>query len=261
MIDGKKMNLELSRIGYFISGPGGADTPSTIETDTFYLELITQGEVRNPAGASWRGAGWIFVHFPGQNTIYQSPSNRHYECMTATFQAGSASGMPDWPREFCWEDSENAIRFAREMLYAFHHSEIEHGVLGGFILSQFQFRLEQDKLRSSRREIPARISSVMGIMDKQLHLRLSVSDLAATVGVSTSHLFAEFKAATGQSPHQYLIQQRMSAARHRLVTSRDPIKAIAFDVGFTNTENFCRSFKRTTGLTAAEFRKKYMVYG
>lgn len=261
MIDGKNMNLRLSRIGYYISPTGGADKPSLIQPNTVYVELITLGEVRNPENTSWRNSGWIFVHHPGQETIYQSPSEGHYECMTAHFQTDTLDEVSNWPREFCWEESEEAVRFAREMVYAFHHSEIEHDVLGDYILAQLRFRLKQDQVRSTRNTIPARIATVMGIMDKQLHTPLSVDELAEHVGVSASHLFAEFKSATGQSPHQYLIQQRMSAARHRLVTTLDPVKAIAYDVGYTNTENFCRSFKRTTGLTAASFRRKYRVYG
>ncbi|MDA3872823.1 MAG: AraC family transcriptional regulator [Kiritimatiellae bacterium] len=180
--------------------------------------------------------------------------------MTAKFQTDTFGEISHWPREFCWDDSEEAIRFAQEMVYAFHHSEIEHTILGDFILAQLRFRLKQDQLRSTRNQIPERIATVMGIMERQLHNGLSVEYLAEKVGVSASHLFAEFKSATGISPHQYLIQQRMSAARHRLVTTLDPVKAIAYDVGYTNTENFCRGFKRATGLTAASFRKKFRVY-
>ncbi|MEX2607717.1 MAG: AraC family transcriptional regulator [Kiritimatiellia bacterium] len=261
MIDGQNMNFQLSRIGYFISGKGGAEIPSVIQPNTLYFELITRGKVRNPANTEWRTPGWIFAHRPGQETIHVSPPDSHYECMTAHFQTDTCQDVCEWPREFRWEESEEAVRFAGEMVYAFHHSEIEHTVLGDFILAQFRFRLKQDQVRSTRNEIPARIAEVMEIMDRQLHTRLSIEDLAAQVDVSASHLFAEFKAATAKSPHQYLIQQRMSAARHRLVTTLDPVKAIAYDIGYTNTENFCRSFKRATGLTAASFRKKYRVYG
>lgn len=255
------MNLKLSQIGYYISPTGGAEKPSVIQGHTLYIELITRGEVRNPGNTSWRTPGWIFVHRPGEETIHLSPPESHYECMTANFWTDASGDASDWPREFCWEESEEALQFAREMVYAFHHSEIEHDILGDFILAQLRFRLKQDQVRSTRHTIPVRIATVMGIIEKQLHTQLPIEELAERVGVSASHLFAEFKAATGISPHQYLIQQRISAARHLLVTTLEPVKAIAYDVGYTNTENFCRCFKRTTGLTAASFRKKYRVYG
>jgi transcriptional regulator GlxA family with amidase domain len=62
------------------------------------------------------------------------------------------------------------------------------------------------------------------------------------------------------SPHQYLIRQRMRAARHMLATSTEPIKAIARNTGYINTENFCRAFRQHVGLTAAAYRRTYRIY-
>jgi len=72
---------------------------------------------------------------------------------------------------------------------------------------------------------------------------------------------AQFRQHLGKSPHQCLILQRMRAARHKLVTTGEPIKAIAQDVGYANTENFCRAFRKHCGLTAAAYRRKFIPYG
>ena len=61
--------------------------------------------------------------------------------------------------------------------------------------------------------------------------------------------------------HQHLILQRMRSARHKLVTTGAPIKSIATDVGYANTENFCRAFKKHCGLTAAAYRRKFIPFG
>jgi AraC-like DNA-binding protein len=52
----------------------------------------------------------------------------------------------------------------------------------------------------------------------------------------------------------------MRSARHKLVTTGAPIKSIAMDVGYANTENFCRAFKKHCGLTAAAYRRKFIPY-
>ncbi|MDF3128891.1 AraC family transcriptional regulator [Kiritimatiellaeota bacterium B1221] len=259
MNDGEKIKPQLVRVGYFISPIGGAVVPSEILPGEYLFELVTRGRVKHPEKEAWAGPGWIFFHQPGQETIYQSTADEHYECMTALFTIPAP--VTDWPRSFRWEETRDAESFSREMLYAFHHEGISLDVLGDLIWAQFSFRYAQDQVRHSHTRIPPRIASVIAEIARHPERAHSVESLAEKVGLSPSHLHAEFKAATGKTPHQMVIQYRMSAARHRLVTSMDPVKAISYDVGFSNTENFCRAFKKHTGLTAAAFRKKYMLYG
>lgn len=259
MKDGEKMKPQLQRLGYYISPSGGAPSPSTILEGETLFEMVTVGRVKHPETDQWAAAGAVFFHRPGQQTIYQSPPEVHYECMTALFRL---QGMdPGFPRGFVWEDAREAEAFSREMLYAFHHEGISLDLLGDLIWAQFRLRLEQDRLRRNEARIPPRIASVIREISRHPAFPHTVESLADKVGISPSHLHAEFKAVTGKTPHQWVIQCRMSEARHRLVTSTDPVKAIAFDVGYSNTENFCRAFKKNTGLTAAAFRKKYMLYG
>jgi len=101
----------------------------------------------------------------------------------------------------------------------------------------------------------------MAHMDRHYAEPLGVEDLAARFGLSASHLHAQFREHVGMTPHQHLILQRMRSARHKLVTTSDPIKSIAREVGYTNTENFCRAFRKHGGLTAAAYRRKFMPHG
>jgi AraC-like DNA-binding protein len=232
--------------------------PSTISPGEFLFEMVTQGRVMHPDTKELVGPGEIFFHRPGEQTIFKSPTDEKYECMTALFHLEKEP--ENLPRSFCWQETRDAERFSREMLFAFHHEGIALDVLGDIIWAQFSFRLAQDTLRHRQNTIPPRIASVVNEIAKHPEENHSVERLASKIGLSASHLHAEFKSVLGKTPHQVVIQYRMSAARHRLVTTTDPVKAIAFDVGYTNTENFCRAFKNHTGLTAANFRRKYMVY-
>lgn len=259
MKDGEKIKPQLLRLGYFISAPGGSATPHTIKPGELLFEMITQGRVKHPEEALWAGAGWIFLHRPGQQTVCESMADEHYECMTALFSL--PKNLEAWPRGFCWQDARAAEEFSREMLFAFHHEGIALSLLGELILSQFRLRRAQDEQRRRHVQISPRIASVIANIARDPAAAHTMSTLAESVGMSASHLHAEFKAATGHTPHQVVIESRMSAARHRLVTTTDPVKAIAFDVGYSNMENFCRAFKKNTGITAASFRKKYMLYG
>jgi AraC-like DNA-binding protein len=260
MITGGKMEPVLSGMGYYKSPTGGSPHPYLIPQETLLFELITDGAVYSPSGEDLCGAGWVFVHGPGQTTIWRAEPDGRYECMFATFNLSGTQNAEPWPRAFFWDDNTGAVSFSHEMLYAFHHTRIDRNVLGDFFLSQLRFRLEQFRLVKNRMEIPLRIAAVMSYIDRHYSKALGIEDMAAHAGMSPSHLYARFKEYVQLTPHQYLIRQRMHAARHALATSYTPIKALALDVGYTNTENFCRAFKRYTGFTAAAYRRKYMIY-
>ncbi|MCC5847383.1 MAG: helix-turn-helix transcriptional regulator [Verrucomicrobia bacterium] len=265
MIHGKKQfkpdKTRPLHLGFFISQRGGAPKPRDIPDKELCFEVITRGCVYAPDGETICGPGWVFAHPPGTHTIFRSPEDAHYECLTATFHFQSQPDADDWPRSFQWRDADEAVRFCREMLFAYHHTSVDRHLLGNLIWAQLQFRLDQDQRQSQRDQITPRVSAVMSLIDKGFMHNLTIADLAESVEMSASHLQARFKQTVQMSPHQYLIQQRMRAARHRLVTTPDPIKQIAAEVGYANPENFCRAFKKHTGHTAAAFRRRYRVYG
>jgi AraC-like DNA-binding protein len=181
--------------------------------------------------------------------------------MTVRYRLDRLSQRFSWPRVFQWAVVSQALRFSEEILFAFHHTDHDHGVLGELIWSQFRFRLEEFQRSVKHRSIPPLVANVMSHMDRHYAEPLGVEDLAARFGLSASYLHAQFREHVGMTPHQHLILQRMRSARHKLVTTGAPIKSIATDVGYANTENFCRAFKKHCGLTAAAYRRKFIPFG
>jgi transcriptional regulator GlxA family with amidase domain len=108
--------------------------------------------------------------------------------------------------------------------------------------------------------IPPVVAGVLNHMDRFSAEPLGIEELAARFGLSASHLHALFRQHVGRTPHQHLILQRMRAARHRLVATREPIKSIARDFGYANTENFCRAFRQHCGMTTAAYRRTFTPY-
>lgn len=261
MILGEKMKYELNSMGYYSSGVGGSDSPYTIDKNMIYFELITAGAVYDPCDENvLRGRGWVFAHGPGQHTVWRSEPDGNYECVSMAFKVSLNSLRDVWYRSFFWEEEDRAVSFAHEMLYAFHHTDVDRDILGELIWSQLRFSQENYKRDKSRRDIPPRISAVLSYIDNYYTEDLGIDELADNVQLSASHLHSRFKEFVGMTPHQYLIQQRMRAARHTLATSDVPIKVVASDIGYANTESFCRSFKQHFNITAAGYRKKYMIY-
>ncbi len=260
MITVEKVKPALISVGYYTSPRGGSPSPHAIAAGQILFELITGGGVYGPAGDTLHGPGWVFAHGPGDSTVWRSEPGGHYECMTAGFELASVTRPESWPRSFDWGDPAGAETFAHEVLHAFHHTDVDRGILGDLVWSRLRFQLDAFRRREERSEIPPRLSEVLTYIDRHLTDPLGIDDLAAHVGLSAPHLHARFKEYVGTTPHQYVIRSRLQEARHRLATSTAPIKAIAADIGYANTESFCRAFKTHFNTTAAAYRRKYMIY-
>lgn len=85
---------------------------------------------------------------------------------------------------------------------------------------------------------------------------LSLDALAAEATMSPFHFSRRFKSATGRSPLQYVIRERMRVAQVMLDTDTLPVVEIALRVGYTDVSRFRQHFKRHVGLTPNAWRKR-----
>jgi AraC family transcriptional regulator len=83
----------------------------------------------------------------------------------------------------------------------------------------------------------------------------AVADIAAHVGLSPYHFTRAFKQATGQTPHQYTMRQRLDHARHLLKTTSAPIAEISLAAGFSSQSHLCVAFRRFLDCTPSAYRK------
>ncbi len=85
---------------------------------------------------------------------------------------------------------------------------------------------------------------------------LTINSLAARAMLSPYHFIRIFKKETGFTPHEYLINTRISSAKYLLKNTRISIKDICFSTGFSCESVFCTSFKKNVGMTPAAYRQK-----
>jgi transcriptional regulator GlxA family with amidase domain len=86
---------------------------------------------------------------------------------------------------------------------------------------------------------------------------LSVEMVADRASMGQRNFIRRFKAATGRLPHDYLQLLRVSAARELLEDGAASIQAVCSQVGYVDIAFFRSLFKRHTGLTPAEYRKRF----
>jgi transcriptional regulator GlxA family with amidase domain len=105
-----------------------------------------------------------------------------------------------------------------------------------------------------------------GILDAQAILErpdawtLSVAELAERVAMSRRNFIRRFKSATGNTPIEYIQRVRIEAAKHALEAGSEPVDAIAGRIGYEDAGSFRGIFKRLTGVSPTEYRKRYRFY-
>lgn len=90
---------------------------------------------------------------------------------------------------------------------------------------------------------------------ENLHLPLSLNELAKQASLSPYYFTRQFKKEIGYTPHEYLIITRVNAAKFYLKTTSMAIKEITYKCGFCSESNFCTTFKRLVGTTPLNYRK------
>ena len=84
---------------------------------------------------------------------------------------------------------------------------------------------------------------------------ISVSDIAASIGVSPNHLSMVFAKTVGNNITNYLNEYRISCAATELKQTETPITSLALDCGFNSFCTFSRNFKKVYGITPSEYRE------
>jgi len=93
-------------------------------------------------------------------------------------------------------------------------------------------------------------------LESDLGGKFSLEQIAAEFDLSVSHFSRAFRTSTGLPPHQWLLRQRVEAAK-RLMTVRDlPLSAIAISAGFAHQSHFTRVFSAAVGVSPGVWRRE-----
>ncbi|WP_250001757.1 AraC family transcriptional regulator [Actinoplanes sp. M2I2] len=98
-------------------------------------------------------------------------------------------------------------------------------------------------------------NAVRELVEDRLGQALPLRELAAATGLSVSQFARQFKARTGLSPHQFLIQRRVDAACQLLRCTRMPIAEVAQRCGFSHQEHLTRVLRAHLDITPAALRR------
>lgn len=101
------------------------------------------------------------------------------------------------------------------------------------------------------------LERAMRYLESRVDGNIQVSELAAIVGMSPSHLSALFRRATGGGPGAFHTSLKMARARSMLDTTTMTVAEVAGAVGYPDPLYFSRHFRRVHGVNPTTYRAQH----
>ena len=108
---------------------------------------------------------------------------------------------------------------------------------------------------ATREDVEIRLQRVRNHIDASLSDVLTLDVLADAAGLSTGSLLRAFKTRLGETPHQYVVRQRIERAKQLLRSTRIPIAELALMTGFSSQSHLSMLFQRSVGVGPARYRR------
>lgn len=99
------------------------------------------------------------------------------------------------------------------------------------------------------------INKTEKIISSSLNKNISITEIAAELGVSREYLSRIFHEYTGEKMKDYITKLRIEAARNYLFSTNKSISEIAELLNYSTPSNFARDFNSIMGVTPSEYRK------
>jgi AraC family transcriptional activator of pobA len=94
------------------------------------------------------------------------------------------------------------------------------------------------------------------LLEQHFPQQWTVSDYAAALSITSTHLSRLTRAATGHAASHLILDRVIREARRNLVYTNLPVSTIAYALGFSDPAYFSRLFSGATGLSPRSFRDK-----
>jgi AraC family transcriptional regulator len=99
-----------------------------------------------------------------------------------------------------------------------------------------------------------RLIRVVEYIETHLHQPIYLAELSAAAGLSRMHFAAQFRKATGYTPHGFVTKQRVARAQELLIDGKLSLSDVAAAVGFSTQAHFSAVFKKLVGNSPAQWR-------
>lgn len=161
-------------------------------------------------------------------------------------------------KDIAWQSAAlDIINDIIDLQYANDHREISVSIkvqqLWLLLLENLTFESFENKTTVNSR---AKLQLMMQYIHAHFAESLSLEDIANSVAISKSTALHLFQTGIKMTPINYLISYRLKQAALLLTSTEKKIATIAHESGFNGVDHFCRSFKKSYGITPTDYRKQ-----
>jgi AraC-like DNA-binding protein len=131
-------------------------------------------------------------------------------------------------------------------------------VLAESLFVQLAVALWRQRIPIESDRLPARsqLAHVLAYLRHHCTADVDIEEVAHGSGYSLRTFARTFRDVTGTTPHNYLVQLRISHAKRAIRATNDSITEIAFASGFHDSNYFSSCFSKMTGLSPSEYRRQ-----
>ncbi len=230
------------------------------------LLYFTKGQGRITVAGLTSGYGPNNLIFIPAHTMYGYEANNSVFGFVLTIPPAMAS---EWPKETVHLRLKDVLG-QKEMVSHFDalerelksqkegHNRAAHymlGMLSVFFERQLKDHPPTEAMARSRTSQARLVAAYTDLVERDYGSGKNVSDYAADLGVTATHLTRCCNHTCGKPALAILHDRIFYEARLRLRETKTPVQNIAKDLGFASAAYFTRSFLAETGHTPSNFRK------
>ena len=102
----------------------------------------------------------------------------------------------------------------------------------------------------------ARLRRIKEFVDAKIEDELTLCEMAQAVELSPAYFSRMFRQSTGETPHQFLLRQRLERAKKMLRSADGRVLDVAVACGFKSQQHFAQVFRHVCGVSPTEYRQE-----
>lgn len=160
---------------------------------------------------------------------------------------------PDFDLNWSWKVADRDGR-GRQIANWLARDALASQQPSAVLMDTFVQALMGEYLRLLREPPHPVVADLRTRLRQQLDERIELEEIAQWAELSKSHLIRVWKQATGRTPMEDFRYMRLEQARHLILTTNLPLKAIAPQVGLANEHQLSRLLKTVLGFSCRQLR-------
>jgi AraC family transcriptional regulator len=105
---------------------------------------------------------------------------------------------------------------------------------------------------------PARLRTIKELVHAKIEDDLTLIEMAQSVQLSPAHFSRMFRRSTGETPHQFVLRNRIDRAKEMLRAPEVRVLDVAVACGFKTQQHFARVFRHVCGISPREYRLEWL---